>query len=63
MVDRGRTRIGILVPVAALVLSLAACSGGGADQAATESSEASQQPQVQQEPPQDYAIDECLVGV
>jgi hypothetical protein len=63
MVDRGRTRIGILVPVAALVLSLAACSGGDADQAATESSEASQQPQVQQEPPQDYAIDECLVGV
>ncbi len=63
MANRRGTRIGIFVAVAALLLSLAACSGGGADQAATESLEASRQPQVQQEPPQDYAIDECLVGI
>ncbi|MBA3280301.1 MAG: hypothetical protein H0U22_16650 [Geodermatophilaceae bacterium] len=41
---------------------MAACSGG-AGQAATDSSDTAQQPRVQQEPPQAYTIDECLVGV
>lgn len=48
---------------AALMLSLAACSGGGTVEATSQSSETSQAPPVEQEPAQDYAIDECLVGV
>ncbi|MGI8652066.1 MAG: hypothetical protein ACR2I7_04640 [Geodermatophilaceae bacterium] len=62
MAQRRGTRIWSFVSAAALVLSLAACSGG-AGQAATDSSDTAQQPRVQQEPPQAYTIDECLVGV
>lgn len=54
-------RIWIGVSMAALLI-LTGCSGGAPEQAA-QSSVTSEEPQVQQEPPQDYAIDECLVGV
>lgn len=50
------------VAVAVLTLSLGACSGGGGGTPESESSSTGQPP-VEQEPPQDYAIDECLVGV
>ncbi len=63
MAKHGRSRIWSCVALAALVLSLAACTGGDADEAATQSSETAPEPQVQQEPPRDYAIDECLGGV
>lgn len=51
------------IAAATLALSLAACSGDDPGQAVPESSTTSREPQVQQEPPQAYAIDECLVGV
>ena len=54
-------RIWIGVSMAALLI-LTSCSGGDPEQAA-QSSVTSEEPQVQQEPPEDYAIDECLVGV
>jgi len=50
------------IAAAALALSLAAC-GGGTPEASSQSSHSSQDSPVQQEPAEDYAIDECLVGV
>jgi len=50
------------IAAAAMVLAVAACSTGTPD-AAAQSSDGSAQPTLQQEPPEDYAIDECLVGV
>jgi len=52
-------RIWVGVSIAAL-LALTGCSSGDPEQTAQASSE---EPEVQQDPPQDYAIDECLVGV
>ncbi len=61
MTNRTGNRIWAGVSVAALLV-LTGCSGGDPEQAG-QSSASSEEPQVQQEPPQDYAIDECLVGV
>lgn len=58
-----RVRRSYSVLAAGLLLALAGCSGGDAEGETAESSATSQDPQVQQEPPEDYAIDECLVGV
>jgi len=52
-------RIWVGVSIAAL-LALTGCSSGDPEQTAQATSE---EPEVQQDPPQDYAIDECLVGV
>lgn len=63
MANHRVSRIWSGVAAAAMVLSLASCSGGDAGAPSSASPESSREPQVQQEPPQDYAIDECLVGV
>jgi len=60
--QRTRNRIWQSIVGAAMVLSAAACNGGAPESSAS-SPETSSAPQVEQEPPQDYAIDECLVGV
>ncbi len=61
MTNRTGNRIWAGLSIAALLI-LTGCSGGDPEQAG-QSSASSEEPQVQQEPPQDYAIDECLVGV
>lgn len=58
-----RVRRSYSVLAAGLLLALGGCSGGDAEGQTAESSATSQDPQVEQEPPEDYAIDECLVGV
>ena len=62
MMERRLNRIRNGMAASVLMLSLAAC-GGDTTQATSQSSEPPSGPEVQQEPPQDYAIDECLVGV
>jgi len=62
MMERRLNRIWNGMAASVLMLSLAAC-GGDTTQATSQSSEPPSGPEVQQEPPQDYAIDECLVGV
>lgn len=62
MMERKRSRWFSGVATTALMLSVVAC-GGDSTEAASQTSEASPAPQAEQEPPQDYAIDECLVGV
>lgn len=68
--NRGRARKGVLDQVrVSLVIGLlaltAACSGSDAEDPATASDEAgaTDQEPAQQEPPENYAIDECLVGI
>lgn len=65
MLDRVVDRKWSGLVVGVLALSVAACTGDAAGDggAPTGSAESSAGPRVQQEPPQDYAIDECLVGV
>ena len=60
--ERRLNRIWNGMAASVLMLSLAACVGD-TTQATSQSSEPPPGPEVQQEPPQDYAIDECLVGV
>lgn len=62
MVERKRNRIWRGVAAAILILSTAAC-GAGTPEASSTSPQSSPAPRAEQEPPQDYAIDECLVGV
>lgn len=62
MVERKRNRIWSGVAAVILMLLATAC-GAGTPEASSTSSQSSPAPQVEQEPPQDYAIDECLVGV
>jgi len=64
--ERKLNRIWPGIAIAALALSLAACAGDGTGAASSQNSsapESTEDTPVQQEPAQDYAIDECLVGV
>lgn len=60
---RNRSRIWGGLAAATLLLSLAACGEDPAGSPAAESSASSEDVPLQQEPAEDYAIDECLVGV
>jgi len=60
--ERTGCRIWIGTAGAALVLSLAAC-GDDPNAPGSQSAQSSEDTPVQQEPAEDYAIDECLVGV
>ncbi len=65
MMNRNVNRIWTGLAAATLVLSLAACGDDPAapTQSELESTQDSEDPPLQQEPAEDYAIDECLVGV
>lgn len=62
MMERKPNRMWGGIAALALLLSLAAC-GGDTTEAASQTSAATEDTPVQQEPAEDYAIDECLVGV
>lgn len=62
MMKRKRNRIWSGVAAATLMLSLAGC-GDDPPETSSQTSASSEDEPVQQEPAEDYAIDECLVGV
>ncbi len=64
MMERLGNRIWFRTAMVVLLLSLAACGNDPAASSQSSSTvESSNDPPVQQEPAEDYAIDECLVGV